>query len=233
MTSRTFGSDPHRVLEWSSTSIVRMERMSANSASRVDAPIDVIVLNGASSSGKTTLAVALQDLFDESWLIFGIDTLISAMPLALLDLHEHATIDARPREHEVREGGLSFDADGDITIGSEFRRLETAWLKGLASIAETGTRLILDEVFLDGAQSQDRLRQLLTGRNVAWIGVTCDATVAIQRERDRGDRVVGGFERQSTRVHEGVHYDLVVDTTSRRAHEIAQEIAGHLLDASA
>jgi len=202
--------------------------MSEKSPSRRGAPIEVIVLNGASSSGKTTLAVALQDIFDESWLIFGIDTLISALPLALLDLHEDATIGARPRDHVVREDGISFDAGGEITIGAEFRRLEGAWVKGLSSIAETGARLILDEVFLDGARSQDRLRRALAGRNIAWIGVTCDATVATQRERDRGDRVVGGFERQSTRVHEGVHYDLVVDTTSRPTHEIAQQIVEHV-----
>lgn len=202
--------------------------MSTESTSSSDGPVEVIVLNGASSSGKTTLAVALQDVVDGTWLIFGIDTLISAIPLKLLDLHEDATIGARPRQHEVREGGISFDADGEITVGTEFQRLEAAWLKGLASIAATGTRLILDEVFLDGAQSQARLRQSLAGRNVAWVGVMCDADVAARRERDRGDRVVGGFERQAKRVHEGVHYDLVVDTSSQPPDEIAQQIAEHI-----
>lgn len=202
--------------------------MDTESSSRRDVPIEVIVLNGPSSSGKTTLAVALQNIFNESWLIFGIDTLISALPLTLLDIHKDATIGAHPRDHVVREGGISFDADGEITIGAEFRRLEEAWLKGLACMAASGTHLILDEVFLDGVQSQERLRLLLAGRSVAWIGVTCDAAVAKQRERDRGDRVVGGFERQSTRVHEGVRYDLVVDTTSRSTHEIALQIVEHI-----
>jgi len=209
-----------------------MERMSTESAASSDRPVEVIVLNGASSSGKTTLAVALQDILEGSWLIFGIDTLISALPLKLLNMHEDASIGARPREHEVTEGGIAFGADGEITVGPEFERLEAAWLNGLACIAATGTRLILDEVFLSGALSQGRLRRSLAGRNVAWIGVTCDADVAIQRERVRGDRVVGGFERQFTRVHEGVHYDLVVDTTSRPANEIAQQIAAHVLNSS-
>ena len=207
--------------------------MIAQSPSRGGDPIEVIVLNGPSSSGKTTLAVALQDILDESWLIFGIDTLISALPLALLDVHEDATIVARPREHVVREGGISFGADGAITIGAEFRRLEETWLKGLACIAANGTRLILDEVFLDGDRSQERLAQALGVRSVAWIGVTCDEAVATQRERERGDRVVRGFERQSTRVHHGVRYDLVVDTTSRPTHEIAREIVEHVRNSPA
>jgi chloramphenicol 3-O phosphotransferase len=188
---------------------------------------DVIVLNGASSSGKTTLAVALQDVLRESWLVFGIDTLISAIPIALLDIDDDATIDARPRDHVVRPGGISFDADGDIEIGSEFRRLEAAWQQGLSTIAECGARLILDEVFLDGAASQERLRHALAGRRIAWVGVTCEVGVAEQRERERGDRVVGMFRRQSNRVHDRVHHDLVVDTTSSAPLDLAQRIARH------
>src|ERR1700683_67430 len=97
--------------------------------------VDVIVLNGPSSSGKTTLAQALQDVLDDTWLVFGIDTLISALPLSLLDIHRDATIGAHPRDHLVRDGGISFDAVGAITVGAEFRRLESAWLQGLAAIA--------------------------------------------------------------------------------------------------
>jgi chloramphenicol 3-O phosphotransferase len=68
----------------------------------------------------------------------------------------------------------------------------------------------------------------LAGRRVAWIGVICDVDVASQRERDRGDRVVGASEKQSRRVHEGVRYDLVVDTTSRTTDDVACEIAQYV-----
>jgi chloramphenicol 3-O phosphotransferase len=202
--------------------------MSTETASEYAVPIEVIVLNGTSSSGKSTLAEALQDLLQESWLVFGIDTLFRALPLSLLELHEDTKISPRPRDHVVRDGGISFDAHGAITVGAEFRRLDDARLVGLAAIAETGTRLILDEVFLDGGESQERVRQAFAGRRVAWVGVTCDLAVAKQRELDRGDRVVGMVEQQSKIVHDGVHYDLVVDTTSRPTLELAQEIAEHL-----
>jgi chloramphenicol 3-O phosphotransferase len=202
--------------------------MSAELPSRSTHHVDVIVLNGPSSSGKTTLAHALQDVLDDTWLVFGIDTLISALPLSLLDIHPDATIGAHPRDHLMRDGGISFDAVGAITVGAEFQRLESAWLKGLAAIAGQGVQFILDEVFLDGAHSQDRLRHALAGYRVAWIGVTCDLDVLNKRERERGDRVVGEAEGQSRRVHDGVRYDLVVDTTSRSADEVAREIETHL-----
>src|SRR6204780_306660 len=174
--------------------------------------VDVIVLNGPSSSGKTTLAQALQDVLDDTWLVFGIDTLISALPLSLLDIHPEATLGAHPRDHVVRDGGISFDAVGAITVGAEFRRLESAWLQGLATIAGQGVHFILDEVFLDGAHAQDRLRHALAGYRVAWIGVPCDLDVLNKREREPGARGAGEAEGQSRRVHDGVRYDLVVDT---------------------
>ena len=203
--------------------------MSTQSSTNAVVPVDVIVLNGVSSSGKTTLAEALQDELGETWLIFGIDTLLSALPLALLEIHPDATIGTHPREHHVREGGIAFDADGTITVGAEFRRLESAWLKGVAAVADSGVRLILDEVFLDGVLSQDRLRHALAGQRIAWFGVTCDDDVAARRERERGDRVVGASEKQSLLVHEGVLYDLVVDTTVRTPPDVARQIVDYLL----
>jgi chloramphenicol 3-O phosphotransferase len=40
----------------------------------------VIVLNGGSSSGKSTIARCLQDRLPSPWLVLGVDDLIGAMP---------------------------------------------------------------------------------------------------------------------------------------------------------
>lgn len=44
--------------------------------------VQVIVLNGGSSSGKSAIARCLQAVLPEPWLVFGVDTLIEAMPAA-------------------------------------------------------------------------------------------------------------------------------------------------------
>ena len=49
-------------------------------------PTQVIVLNGTSSSGKTTLARALQAVLPDPWLTFGIDTLLGALPATGTDI---------------------------------------------------------------------------------------------------------------------------------------------------
>ena len=175
--------------------------------------VSVIVLNGGSSSGKTSIARALQDaLQPDPWLTFGIDDLIRAMPESL----------------GTAGGGLDLRPDGSIVVGEGFRRLEAAWHRGLAAMADAGARLVLDDVFLDGADAQGRLRDALGDREVLWVGVRCSADEAARRERGRGDRVTGQARDQAERVHEGVTYDLEVDTTATDAGTCAATITARV-----
>ncbi|MGC9667544.1 phosphotransferase-like protein [Planosporangium sp. 12N6] len=98
----------------------------------------------------------------------------------------------------------------------------------MAAIGRCGTGLILDEVFMGGGSSQKRLAAALSGLPVVWVGVRCAPEVAAARERGRPDRVVGMARLQAERVHEGVVYDLVVDTAAASAADCARAIASHL-----
>ena len=99
-----------------------------------------------------------------------------------------------------------------MIVSDAFRSAELAWYEGLAAVARAGTGLIVDEVFLDGGVSQDRLRAAFDGLSVLWVGVYCDAAVAEAREFERADRNIGMARDQAERVHRGVRYDLVVET---------------------
>ena len=63
---------------------------------------------------------------------------------------------------------------------------------------------------------------------MVWVGVRCDPEVAAARERSRPDRVGGMARLQALQVHEGVVYDLVVDTAAASAADCAMIIASHL-----
>jgi chloramphenicol 3-O phosphotransferase len=175
---------------------------------------EVIVLNGGSSSGKSSIARCLQALLGPTWLTLGIDDLIRALPGGNMPFGEKPSID--------------FGPDGSVTVSDDFRRAEAAWYRGLAAIARCGTGLIVDEVFLDGRASQERLARTLSASTVLWVGVRCEAGVAEARERERHDRVVGMARRQADEVHEGVVYSLSVDTTATSAMECARTITRHL-----
>lgn len=176
--------------------------------------IQIIMLNGGSSSGKTTIATSLQAILPSPWLRFGVDTLIDAMPQTLLS----------------SDTGIEFGADGSVRPGPEFGRLESAWMQGIAAMARAGARIIIDDVFVSGVDARDRWRAALADVSVLWVGVRCDPTVAAERERGRGDRVVGMAALQAQMVHRGIEYDMEVDTTDMPAEECARLIAKRVGD---
>jgi len=172
----------------------------------------VIVLNGGSSSGKSGIARCLQAILPELWLSLGVDMLIEAMPVSA----------------QTSASGIQFPRDGSVVIGPEFRALDEAWAAGVAAMAQVGARIIVDDVFLGGAASQQRWRQALGTLPVAWVGVRCDGAVAEAREIARGDRPAGMAASQAEAVHQGVSYDFEVDTTRTEALDCARAIAARL-----
>ncbi|MEO7000955.1 MAG: chloramphenicol phosphotransferase CPT [Ktedonobacterales bacterium] len=169
----------------------------------------MILLNGGSSSGKTTLATCLQDVLPWPWLHLGVDTLIDAMPKALL----------------ATETGIEFGANGSVRPGSAFRQLESAWMQGIAAMAHAGARIIIDDVFVSGVDARNRWQAALASVSVLWVGVYCDSAVATEREKGRGDRITGMAVLQARMVHAGIAYDVEVDTSEMSAMKCAQRIA--------
>ncbi|MFI8371615.1 chloramphenicol phosphotransferase CPT [Streptomyces sp. NPDC085466] len=172
----------------------------------------MIILNGGSSSGKTGIVRCLQQVLPDPWLAFGVDSFVDALP-------------ARMRESD---DGIVFDADGGVGVGPEFRTLEAAWMEGIVAMARAGARIVVDDVFLGGAESQRRWREAVEGVEVLWVGVRCDGAVAAGREIARGDRVQGMAATQADVVHEGVEYDLEVDTGHAESWDCARTIAARV-----
>jgi len=179
---------------------------------RVAVTTRLIILNGGSSSGKSGIARCLQTVLPEPWLTVGTDTFVEALPAAM----------------RGSDAGIEFAADGVVSVGPEFRALEAAWIAGVAAMARSGARIVVDEVFLGGPASQQRWRTALDGLEVLWVGVRCDSEVAAGRELARGDRVGGMAVSQADVVHVGVDYDLEVDTTHTESLTCAHAIAAHL-----
>ena len=170
--------------------------------------VDVIILNGGSSSGKTRIAKCLQDSLPVPRLRFGIDDLIDAMPAAMIDT----------------DRGIRFGSDGSVSPGLEFRALESAWMRGIAAMVRGG-RVIVEDVFISGTDARKRWQESLKGLRVLWVGVFCDPAVASEREVRCGDRVAGMAALQATAVHVGQDYDVWVDTMKMSPEECAAIIA--------
>ncbi len=168
---------------------------------------EVVVINGASSAGKTSIARAMQDQLGGWWLHFGVDSLIGSMPRGMF-----GTVD-----------GHSIGADGSISTGPGWRLAHDRWQIALRALVETGADLIIDEVFLEGVRDQQRWGHALRDMRVSWVGVRCDVEVAVAREVARGDRA-NLARMQSAIVHQDVQYDAEVDTTSLTPQDAARQL---------
>lgn len=177
-----------------------------------EVPERLVVVNGGSGAGKSGIVRCLQAILPDPWLTFGIDGFIEALPPALQD----------------SDASIGFGPAGEVAVGAAFRQLEQAWMAGIAATVRAGARVIVDDVFLSGADSQRRWAVAAGDLEVVWVGVHCDPTVAAAREVARGDRTIGMAASQAEVVHRGVRYDLEVDTTRTEALDCARTIAARL-----
>ncbi len=173
----------------------------------------VVVLNGGSSAGKTTLCRALQATLPDIWFRAGIDAFLGSSSVRL---YEHPQ-------------GLEIASDGTVLRGTEFDRLYDAYRAGVAAFAAAGANVILDEVMLRGEPDQRAWRQAF-GTEPLWIGIRCQPDEAERRELGRGDRDRGMARGQADTVHEGVAYDLELDMTARPTAEAVPPIAAAIRD---
>ncbi|MFD3654472.1 chloramphenicol phosphotransferase CPT [Streptomyces sp. NPDC058620] len=172
----------------------------------------MIILNGGSSSGKSGIVRCLQAVLPDPWLAFGVDSFVDSMPAKM----------------QVSDAGIEIGEDGRVSVGADFRALETAWMEGIVAMARAGARIVVDDVFLGGAASQQRWQKAIGGLPVLWVAVRCDSAVAAGREVARGDRVEGMAASQADVVHQGVVYDLEVDTTRTESLACARTIAARV-----
>ena len=168
----------------------------------------VILLNGTSSAGKTTLAHALVEQFAETgacWIVIGIDDYLGRLPPAWHRIGDH--VGARA------DDGFVFDlaVPGGIRVGPVGEQLLAAYRSAVRGAALAGLHVVVDDVAL-GAGAVDAWNAALAGLDVLRVRVDAAGAVKEAREAARGDRLVGLAQAQGAFVHDGMQYDLTVDT---------------------
>jgi chloramphenicol 3-O phosphotransferase len=176
-----------------------------------DQPGRVLFLNGGSSAGKTTLGRTLQSGLPDPWLLLGIDQLMWALPPEMVNDPD----------------GLSVH-EGVITRGDRFMAIYGGFQVAVAALVRGGVNVILDDLTLDGATDQAQWDEALQGLAVCWIGVRCAPGIAAEREAGRGTRPLGIARHQAESVHQGVRYDVEVDTGLMDQGETIGVVAEHL-----
>src|SRR3954470_17440241 len=130
----------------------------------------IVLLNGPSSAGKTTLTQAVSSRLTTPWLVLPVDLFhqIRTRPSAELTDRQW---------HDV------------------FHRTRAAYHRALVGAAAVGCDVLGDHV-LDEPWRLDDLLRLTVGLDVLLVHVTCDPAELRRREKARSDREVGTARTQ-------------------------------------
>ena len=164
----------------------------------------VVVLNGTSSAGKSTLASGLQDRWPGPLLDAGLDRHLAMLPRRYMEQAWSEVF------------GYEYDEHGDIARivpGPVSHRLVGGLHRAAAAHAFAGFDVVVDHVLVLSAWVRD-LRVAMTGLDVTLVGVRCAEPVLSQREAARGNRTLGQAAAQLPVVHAHLAYDLEVDTAA-------------------
>ncbi len=173
-------------------------------------PGTIIVLNGTTSSGKTTLLRQLQNTLDLPFIESGIDKYIFMLPERYLN---------RPLWEQVL---------GHATRSGELgHRLFTGMHHAIAALSLAGNHVLADHVLVEPSWAAD-CAATLHDLPAYLIGVTCPLDDVEQREKLRGDRTLGQARLQFDVVHRYVSYDLEIDTSVVSPVEGAQRVIRRL-----
>ncbi|MBQ4258019.1 MAG: GNAT family N-acetyltransferase, partial [Clostridia bacterium] len=159
-----------------------------------------ILLNGPSSSGKTTLSKALRKLIEEKR--FGTYQIVSIDDFMKTDPNE--TI----YEEDV------FEISGEMCGKAK-------------EILSTGAGVIVDHVITSG-RIYDEFRNILRGFPICTVRVDCPLEILRERELRRGDRCIGSAQASYEYLYPKEGYDLTVDTAGSSPRENAQKIFDYL-----
>ncbi|HUQ39513.1 MAG TPA: hypothetical protein VM030_05115 [Acidimicrobiales bacterium] len=182
----------------------------------------VVVLNGSSSAGKTSLARELQRVWadrGEPWVIFGWDDFVPRLPDrwgAIPGMVGDLSVEG----HRYVETG---DDTAIVELGPLGQQMLRAYHRAVAAVARTGIDVIVDEVMMTADEWVD-WGDALEGLDVRWIAVRCDPDVAAMRERERGDRLPGLARGTGLVVHDHATYDADVDTTGMSTADAAAQV---------
>lgn len=147
----------------------------------------IILLNGASSSGKSSLARAIQARIDRPFWHISIDHLRDSGVLPTT---------------RIKSGEFDWRAMREaFFLGFE---------RSLLAYVEAGNDLVVEHIMESEAWLL-RLADTLAGQDVFFVGVHCALEELERRERERGDRPIGDARRDFHRIHSWCVYDLEVD----------------------
>lgn len=186
----------------------------------------VIILNGPSAAGKSSLQKAIQESFKEPYIALGIDNFFNDI---IPDEHgSKVTLKSAPNLYRSLKRFQDKDHKPvvELIIGPEGEKVIQGMHGAIAAYAQAGNNVVVDYIQYKTHWGHD-LREKLKGLKVYYIGVEIPLKELEAREAKRATSPSGHARSHYDTVHDGMIYDLTVDTsrlTSKEAAGLVQKV---------
>lgn len=151
-------------------------------------PGKIIIINGPSSSGKTTLAIALQKQLDIPFIRFSFDLFLDHKALPI---------------EQIRSNQFSWDLMRPAVF--------TGVHQCVPALVTAGNNIIFDHIIETKAWLHN-LISLISGLDVFFVGLHCSLPELERREILRGNRRPGEALTDYQTVHNITSYDLELNS---------------------
>ena len=171
-----------------------------NATATNDKPVSLLILlNGPSSAGKSTIADELR----KRLLLYGADPVI-------VSIDDHMKI---PMGEEIWEDDV-FEIVPDMN-------------RDIVKALRQGRWVIVDHV-ITSTRIYEALTDAAAGFRMVKVLVTCSPEILRRREKERGNRFAGSAETSLKYLYPKEGYDLRIDSGETGPAASAESIVGHL-----
>ena len=190
----------------------------------------IIILNGPSSVGKSSIQNALQIKSNQFFVRIGIDSFFDSLlpepDISQLEIEKKLDQYTNSGEY-IRGIRYQEDEEGNavvpLLIGPAGDRVMKGMHRAIAEYAKMGNYLVVDYILYKQEYLAD-LVESLKGQRVIWVGVFAPLSVIEEREKQRNTSPVGHARSHYKSCHQNVKYDLKLDSTNSSPEESAEKI---------
>lgn len=190
----------------------------------------IIILNGPSSAGKSSIQKEIQKNSQLHFIRIGIDTFFDA----LIEEPDLSNFQEEKQFHQYTSNGeyirgveLITDEDDHpivpLYIGPAGDRIIHGMHRSISEYAKAGNNVVVDYILYKPEWLND-LKKSLKGRKYYMVGVHAPLSVIEERELLRDTSPPGHARSHYTTVHQNFPYDLEIDTSLETPEELAIKV---------
>lgn len=183
-------------------------------------PGTIILMNGPSAAGKSSLQKEVQKQFDEFYIKLGIDNLFDSPLPTPESVDPQVTKDGQL----IRSVEIIKDEQGNqiipLKVGPAGFKVIKGMHRAIAAYAQQGNNVVVDYILYDQTWLPDLLKAL-KGLKVYMVGIKLPLEVLEQREKARGTSPIGHARSHYATVHNIMQYDIELDTSKLSSEEAA------------